>query len=301
VYVISSIAKYCKHIVTDSQIGVFLQIPAHIFNSDKDFIFGGVYIPPDYSPWYDDKSDSNGIELLEKDLFQAYQVCDDSSVLLLGDFNARTGILPDYILDDSADNLPCKDWYSTENFDVSRNSCDHNGINNFGKCLISLCEAYSIHFANGRTPGDLQGNYTCLTYNGCSVVDYCLMSTDLFKHMSRFEVHHEAVTGSVHLPIIATFEHHVPHVQTTTKRHTLNERLSYVWSAEEVIPFRLRLYNSLPEGETFTCVSHTDIDSAAGLLTDALQTAAKPLRRSHITQTLCDESNHPGGTSIYSI
>lgn len=44
-------------------------------------------------------------------------------------------------------------------------------INNSGKILLNLCRESGLRILNGRTVGDLQGNFTCITYNGCSVVD----------------------------------------------------------------------------------------------------------------------------------
>ena len=37
--------------------------------------------------------------------------------------------------------------------------------------------------------GDLFGKYTCITWNGCSVVDYMLASVNLLNKIGYFEVH----------------------------------------------------------------------------------------------------------------
>ena len=59
-------------------------------------------------------------------------------------------------------------------------------MHNFGKSLTPLCETYDSHLANGRTHGNLSGNFTCLTRNRHSVVDYCILSTLLFHFLVIF-------------------------------------------------------------------------------------------------------------------
>ena len=43
-------------------------------------------------------------------------------------------------------------------------------------------------FLNGRLFDDCDGNFTCTTYNGRSVVDYHIASSELFTHVSYFNV-----------------------------------------------------------------------------------------------------------------
>lgn len=71
---------------------------------------------------------------------------------------------------------------------MSRNNLDHKHINNSGKYLLSLCKESGLRILNGRTTGDLTGQPTCITYNGCSLVDYCLVSKDILNSVGYFEV-----------------------------------------------------------------------------------------------------------------
>ena len=41
---------------------------------------------------------------------------------------------------------------------------------------------------NGRTKGDFLGQFTCQTYNGASIVDYGIVSRDIFSLISCFSV-----------------------------------------------------------------------------------------------------------------
>ena len=55
---------------------------------------------------------------------------------------------------------------------------------------MNLCQESGLRILNGRTIGDLSGKFTCITYNGCSVVDYILVSNDLVNIIGDFTVHH---------------------------------------------------------------------------------------------------------------
>ena len=61
--------------------------------------------------------------------------------------------------------------------------------NNSDKLLLNLWKETRIRILNGRTTGDLNGQPTCITYNGSSHVDYTLTSEELLKLVGYFEVH----------------------------------------------------------------------------------------------------------------
>jgi hypothetical protein len=46
-----------------------------------------------------------------------------------------------------------------------------------------------IRILNGRTTGDLNGQPTCITYNGSSLVNYTPISEELLQSVGYFEVH----------------------------------------------------------------------------------------------------------------
>lgn len=109
--------------------------------------------------------------------------------MLQGDFNAYTGTQPDFILNDYSKNIPLHDVHYVEDQFMPRNNKDPKLPNNSGKLLLNLCKESGLRILNGRKIGDPQGNFTCITYNGCSVVDYILVSQELLKCIGYFEVH----------------------------------------------------------------------------------------------------------------
>ena len=51
--------------------------------------------------------------------------------------------------------------------------------------------------------GDLLGNFTSIHYNGCSVVDYSLVSDSLLKSVIQFKVHDFSALSD-HCPIVCS-------------------------------------------------------------------------------------------------
>lgn len=124
-------------------------------------------------------------------------------IMLQGDFNAYTNTKPDYVTFDESKITNLEDSHYVDDKIMSRNNLDPKLINNSGKILLSLCQESGLRILNGRTIGDLNGKYTCITYNGCSVVDYMLVSNDLFNLIGLFEVH-EFTSLSNHCIIYCT-------------------------------------------------------------------------------------------------
>ena len=60
--------------------------------------------------------------------------------------------------------------------------------NSNSKAFLDLVIAEDLRILNGRTLGDLKGEFTCLKYNGNSVVDYMAVSCDITNTVSYFKV-----------------------------------------------------------------------------------------------------------------
>jgi hypothetical protein len=103
-----------------------------------------VYIPPVISVHYD-----NDFALLESEVSI---FANQGKVLLIGDFNSRTGQSPDYILNDSTDLNNFSDNYILpRNYSVDqilkRNNQDQI-CNTQGKNLLHLCIAAKLRILN---------------------------------------------------------------------------------------------------------------------------------------------------------
>lgn len=146
------------------------------------------YLPPYGSNGYWNE-EVNGILHLEAYVNKIRSLYPGLEMVISGDLNARTQDLPDYIIDDADKYLPVPEFYQSDNFSIPRKSRDlHGDVNIHGKSLLHFCAVYGVHMLNGRSKFDSDGNLTCFTTNGSSLVDYTLTSSIVFPLVSKFEI-----------------------------------------------------------------------------------------------------------------
>ena len=108
-------------------------------------------------------------------------------IMLIGDFNARTGTIPDYIMFDSVDHVPVPPDYTTDS-ELQRFS-KYCICNNYGRELLDLCKASHLRLINGRFGEDKGiGSFTCYTSRGQSTVDYHVFSESLLPRITNFVI-----------------------------------------------------------------------------------------------------------------
>ena len=166
----------------------------------RDILFGVVYIPPEGSP-FENKDVftelENSLLLLEHD-----------GVCFLGDFNARTGAV-DGIITDGFNNdfdmpykvfedAPCSDKIPSA---LPKRISQDLATNNYCFRLLDFCKTVDVAIVNGRAGSDTNiGKCTC---KNVSVVDYALVSSDLFPLISDFAVLDFCeLYSDVHCPIV---------------------------------------------------------------------------------------------------
>ncbi len=176
-------------IIKDNDFVVWIKLSKKSFNVANDIYIGAVYIPPENSTIYVGK-DNDPFHMLEQDILKFQSL---GEIILLGDFNARTGNLQELNLMTIPDNHDILQSLGTSSVDSSgrsrRNNIDTTN-NNFGKILLELCSAASLRILNGRTIGDLVGGYTSFQYNGRSVVDYIIAGENLLPLLKTMKVSH---------------------------------------------------------------------------------------------------------------
>ena len=173
VYVKNCFAKFVQRIDAGYKFAVILELmnvsPMSMVEEIENYILVCTYLPPRYSSVYEDEAD--GVLILKEKLIDLKSRYPSHKLLVCGDLNARIGEMQDILTDDGVDHIDGLDWYVPDNFNVPRVSKD-SVVNEFGYSLIDLCTELNIHVLNGRTNGDSTGNYTNITENGCSIVDY---------------------------------------------------------------------------------------------------------------------------------
>ena len=153
------------------------------FGFPKDLYICVVYFPPTESS-YTKKLDVDIFESIEKDMALYGK---NGDFLICGDINARTGVSPDYILQDNSDFLPLSNCYKTDKQILKRYNRDTK-LDQRGKELLDFCIGHQLRILNGRNLGDSFGNYTCFTPNGCSTVDYAIVSENVLDGIFFFRV-----------------------------------------------------------------------------------------------------------------
>ena len=81
--------------------------------------------------------------------------------------------------------------------------------NSYKNDFLSLILNNSLTILNGRTLGDIRGNFTCIKPNGCSVVDYFAVTTGLkckIKHLKVLDLS----LYSDHKPLILSLSMNLP-------------------------------------------------------------------------------------------
>jgi exonuclease III len=160
-----------------------------VFPFKKDVYLCFIYIPPSNSTYtIRTGCDKQLFEKLEQDIEKLSAIGD---VLLMGDFNAHINKYDlDFISNELNDNL---DDFVPPNCTADaihkhRNTAIPQTTNSYGKSVIELCIAAQLRILNGRTLGDSKGQLTFFNYNGSSVVDYCICSSDMLPSVVNFTV-----------------------------------------------------------------------------------------------------------------
>ena len=177
--------------------------------------------------------------------------------MINGDVNAKTGNLDDTITPDKFD----------EEFDLKlnkpppkRNSRD-KAINPRGTEMLDMCKSLDLNIINGRKSGDLFGDYTCIKWNGNSVIDYLLTSSALYSKISSFKVGEFLPWLSDHCPIHFTLKlDNEKQLKTQSNVPKTSAPKQFVWSSAgrqtfldilKTEDFQAKLDNLKPEKKNF--------------------------------------------------
>ena len=203
VYIENSILPGVSKIPSVGSENLLIQLKSEYFGFERDVTVCFSYCVPEYSS-YQLREQLDVFGDLEQKLSSVGLHTDK---LCLGDFNARTGTMPDYLESEENTDIPVPlGLYETDTVGTTSRLNLDTGHNKYGDNLLSLCKSVPLRICNGRKLGDILGGYTCYTYNGQSSVDYCMASPKLFDKIKTFSVGLIQPTMSDHCPITATIE-----------------------------------------------------------------------------------------------
>ena len=133
---------------------VWIKLCKEFFGLENDMFVCMAYIPPDNSTYYKARN-IDSIEILEKEILNKSAL---GEIVILGDLNARTGTLPDFIVNDSEFGNFSDELYEVDKINLFRHSLD-TIVTTRGRQIIELCKTTRLRILNGRVLGDAVGQY----------------------------------------------------------------------------------------------------------------------------------------------
>ena len=193
IFIKDNISKYFSVIDNcESDCVLWLKVEKELLG--YDFIIGATYVPHEGSVFHDNCE----FDIICSDIVNI-QAKYDFPFYISGDFNARTGNLTDFIsLEEGVNDFDlslsnCISSDTNENLDalginVNRSNSDKK-TNNNGTKLIELCKNFDLRILNGRCGSDNStGDFTFISSNGKSTIDYTLLSAQLLPRVKEFKV-----------------------------------------------------------------------------------------------------------------
>ena len=211
-----------------------VRIAKEATDQSKDLILVNIYDSPEASSYKAKKRKQGDIRVTLDDLscFLSSFAC-GTPYLIVGDMNARTGNLAEpprmdgHTLDNLIDGSFLHDSYPMTS---TRNSEDVT-VNERGKTLLDLTAEADLKIFNGSTLGDIFGRFTCMRYNGSSVVDYMMVSKSLAASIHHFKVLN-FTDISDHRPITCRLTNCCQDLKTCQPNIKLSEQpTKYLWNA----------------------------------------------------------------------
>jgi hypothetical protein len=175
---------------------IWVKLKADFFGLDRDVFMCLCYVLPVASArvlFSDVNIFDRIMNTIAKIQHENDQVVDrDVDYILVGDFNSRTGVEPDYLdeNDNVCDFVPVPDDYRPDVNNIPRVSRDGAGLNANGRQLLALCKACGLRIVNGRSGRDKGvGDFTFVNRQGRSVIDYVIVNEDKLDTIHDFTVH----------------------------------------------------------------------------------------------------------------
>ena len=190
-YVRNSLASMDTLFYKSADDIIWLKIARDKMQIDKNLYIGLCYVLPDDSSRQTIIEDNIFDRLLDSLILAENDCNNDGYFILSGDFNARTSLSADFVIDDNmflVDNNLLPDEYQ-EDVILQRCSQDSGHSNSNGGLLIDLCKQTGLRLLNGRIGDDQNiGKYTFVNSAGSSVIDYVLCRPDMLENITHFRV-----------------------------------------------------------------------------------------------------------------
>ena len=257
---------------------MFLLLDKSLFGLEKDVLYANVYIPPEGSQYYNVLDLNNdGISVLEDAIVENILIDNDVYVILNGDLNSRTSNVAQSI---STDYETMFNIHEPEIF-IERTSQD-NVLNTFGNSLLYMCNTLELCIINGTCKGDKNGAFTYICENGCSVIDYFLLSCPLYVKLfdtCKLEVLER--TDGKHLPVRLTLELQDENLEPKSEQTPIRIE-KYIWDENKIELFKEAIQSEKFVSEykdALSCISQ-DADLALDKFNECIREASTCMKKS---------------------
>ena len=242
---------------------IWCKLSKNFFGLDKDLYICSTYIPPVDSFIHKDYDVFNTLN----SEISCYSNL--GNVLLLGDLNSRISKYQEIYIQE----------FLNENSDTFSHSYKRNSEdlknNSQGKKLMQIINSNNLVVMNGRKIGDLNGAFTCIHYNGCSVVDYCISSWELYDKIQSFTVGN-FTTLSDHCPISCVIKCNIKLIKNKSICKNKRSLYKYIWNDDTKQNFLMELnsYNTKCKLNTFMNQEFVDVNSASVMFENIVKSVA---------------------------
>ena len=307
VYVHNSISSGVSKVNTAGSESILIKLSSTFFSFERDITVSFTYCVPHGSS-YQARTQFDPLEDFEHKISNN---SDNSDLVCLGDFNARTAVKPDYIVSDDNTDIPVMGQHFAPDTVAAfpRGNLD-TVTNSYGDRLLELCQSVPLRICNGRKLGDILGSYTCYKPNGQSVVDYCLVSPRIYDVVSSFVVNDFLPNVTDHCSCTVTIRTKYVLRRNPSDSYLYTEKPKrLLWNQNISVEFErlLQVQNSksfLAEFNTLDMSSQETMDCAVQSLSDlmvgaALQAAGPTLSgaRAHVPRR-CQAPNWKFGKKL---
>ena len=263
---------------------IWVKLNKSVISLNEDLYICLCYVTPDDSSRQTLVESNIFDRLLESVLYVENKGQKYCNILICGDFNARSSIKPDFVVDDDdvihMPHLP--NDYSPDMY-LQRFSEDQGHTNNNGNLLLDFCKQTGLRIMNGRVGNDYGiGKYTFVGHRGRSVDDYVLAKPDFFNFINSFDIHEPNILSD-HCLIKFVFEFGTEESQNIQFENSEMVQGKYKWNSDLKAEFIERLehdttthkLSSLNEKIT-QCTSPVEIDACLTDFVEIIDFTAKP-------------------------
>ena len=125
VYIKTAVLCGIEILETECSEMIWLKLNKNVFGFQRDVVIGCCYIPPENSSrQVRDDFDMDNAIITDMTQFDVKYNCE---FLVCGDFNSRTVLLPDYVLNDNSSHIPLPDDYIADDQSVIRQGWGSTG------------------------------------------------------------------------------------------------------------------------------------------------------------------------------